>query len=153
MAPWPCYAGFEKEILDMVTVKWLTKGRGMDLDADRRQVTKTVRWMYGKALSETGISRKIVLYICDEFMWKKMKMRARSVAHHNTRVIVDACIPHEAIFLRETTLMWPDAQEALPKILRHELVHASLGKRETKSHGALFRKTAKKHGAAQIGDY
>lgn len=137
----------------MVTVKWLTKGRGMDIDADRRDVTKTVKWMYGIIHKKMQVKRNIILYICDEFMWKKMKMHSRSMAHHNTRVAIDGCVPHEAIFLREEVLMWPDAQTVVPKILKHELAHALVGDGEKAAHGKLFRKIAAQHGAAQIGEY
>lgn len=146
--------GNEGEI-QMSYVMWITKDG--KTDSEHKRIVSIISELYTKLRKEFKISRFLPLYIVDEASWKNkngLNMNPKSVAHYNEGIQFGIRRPHEAILLREAVLTWNDAQTAIPKILRHELAHAKLkGKEKGNEHAGIFKKMAKKHGAAKKGDY
>jgi hypothetical protein len=129
-------------------VMWITHNGKKD--KEHRRVVPIINGLYVKLLKEFRISRFIPLLLVDEPSWTYkggLNMNPRSVAHYNEGIKFGLHKPHEAILLRECVLKWDDAQTEVPKILRHELVHAKLkGKEKGNNHGSDFKKVAKKFG-------
>ena len=141
----------------MTFVKWITAtGK---IGKEQKRVTPILEELYVRLLKEFRISRFVPLCVVDDESWhykQGLNMNKRSVAHYSEGVSVGHSPAHEVILLRENVLYWDDAQTAIPKLLRHELVHAKLKGKEPEGvdHGLLFRKTAKKFGGvAKKGDY
>lgn len=141
----------------MTLVKWITAtGK---IDKEQKRVTPILEKLYVGLLKEFRISRFIPLCLVDRKSWnykQGLNMNKTAVAHYSEGISVGHGPAHEAILLLENVLEWDDAQTAVPKILRHELVHAKLKGKEKQNcdHGALFKKTANKYGnCAKKGDY
>jgi hypothetical protein len=141
----------------MIRIIWITKtGKTTQ---KQNNAASALGKLYPKLLVEFKISRELPLCLVDEDSWNNkqgLSMHSQSLAHYNTGIRFKAgSRPQEAILLRAAVLNWEDAHVVIPRILRHELVHAKLkGKEKGNEHAVAFHKIAKKYGnVAKKGDY
>lgn len=137
-------------------VKWITfDGKQTK---EQRRVLPLIKRLYEKLLNEFKITRSVPLFLVDEKSWtckQGLNMKPRSVAHYNTGISFGGQKPIEAVLIRESILFWEDVHTALPRILRHELVHVKVKNKERgNEHAKPFKDMAKRYkGVARKGDY
>jgi len=140
-----------------VYVAWIRSTK--ELSKEQKRVVPIFKELYGKLLKEMHIRREIPLLLVDEKSWnnkKGLNMNPKSVAHYNEGIQFGKGTPFEAVLLREAVLYWDDAHTVIPRLLRHELVHAKIRKEEKgdSTHAEPFMKLAKKYkGVALPKDY
>jgi hypothetical protein len=139
----------------MVTVRWITMKR---VTKEQARVVPLIKVLYVKLLKEFKITRSIPLYLVDNESWlykTGLNMNPRSVAHYNTGIKFTGGRSHEAVLVRESVLFWDDVHTALPRLLKHELVHAKVKNKEKgNEHAKPFKKMARRFkGVAMEGDY
>jgi uncharacterized protein YbaR (Trm112 family) len=141
-----------------VYVVWIISGNHKKTKEQNR-VIPIFKELYTKLLKEMHIRREIPLLLVDEASWnnkKGLNMNSKSIAHYNEGIQIDRGMKFEAVLLREVVLGWEDAQTVIPRLIRHELVHAKIRKKETddNEHAEPFKKMAKRYkGVAMPEDY
>ena len=149
--------GSETKLIMTIIVRWITITGNQT--KEQRRVLPILKNLWVHLLKEFHIRRTIPLFLVDEKSWTLktgLNMNSRSVAHYNTSIRFKSGYSSEAVLLRESVMYWKDADIAIPKLLRHELVHAKVKKQERGNEHShkVFGKEAKKHkGVAKKGDY
>ncbi len=121
-----------------IIVKIATKGGGALTKTDKALINKVSK-IYSVVKKEMNIRRNIPIIICDEWTWNDhLHMNPQSIAHYNYS---------DQLFLRRNAFRHEIGKIiSLEDLLKHELIHAKLKGKETKSHNAAYKKLAKKSG-------
>lgn len=119
-------------------IRIATRAGGKTTEADKTLLRKVATVLH-KAKSDVGVRKETPLYICDEWTWNDhLKMNPQSIAH---------CDGSGKLFLRKDAFKHEIGRDiSLYDLLKHELIHAKLGKKEKVAHGPEFKKVAKKAG-------